>query len=407
VGSVESYGGGLTDRIYEASVLPEKWPEVLRQLTDLAHGVGTVLLSVRGNDVRYLASTEVFQTVVEAYFHAFPGVNERMKRLLAIQRAGFVSDSDVFSPAELESEPIFKNFLTPRGYGNGVASVLTLPNNELILFHTEGVYARGPLDAGSIAALNSLRAHLARSSFISSRLSFERARTAVETLSGISLAACAVTRSGTVLVANEHFSAERGYWTTRGSNKIAAMDRRVDGMLQVSLSNIHYDAQVRSLPMISVDGKAPAVLPAKLRLKSRGDRAEASARSAISSRAYWPRPAAGAKPTSHVSSPNLFRRRRSHGAAIPQTKRKHKRGDHHPRSREAARDECGNVTKLASRSMRKATVPTFGRHTLGQTSSGHDEGGAGLLSGPPLLLILHCGLFWFRCRTARQQVFSW
>lgn len=260
VGSVESYGGGLTDRIYEASVLPEKWPEVLRQLTDLAHGVGTVLLSVRGNDVRYLASTEVFQTVVEAYFHAFPGVNERMKRLLAIQRAGFVSDSDVFSPAELESEPIFKNFLTPRGYGNGVASVLTLPNNELILFHTEGIYARGPLDAGSIAALNSLRAHLARSSFISSRLSFERARTAVETLSGISLAACAVTRSGTVLVANEHFSAERGYWTTRGSNKIAAMDRRVDGMLQVSLSNIHYDAQVRSLPMISVDGKAPAVL---------------------------------------------------------------------------------------------------------------------------------------------------
>lgn len=260
MGSGDGPDDGLTDRIYEASILPELWPGVLRQMTGLVHGAGTVLLSVRGNDVRYLVSDETFQAVVEAYFGAFPGVNERMRRLLAIRRAGFVSDWDVFSPEELESEPIFKDFLTPRGYGNGVASVVPLPDNELILFHVEGLYSRGALDSRSIAALNSLRSHLARSSFISSRLSFERARTAVETLAGISLAACAVTRSGSVLVANEHFSGQHEYWTTRGGNRIAIMDRRADGLLQGALSNIADDAQVRSLPMVSAEGGMPAVL---------------------------------------------------------------------------------------------------------------------------------------------------
>ena len=252
----------LEDRIYEASVLPEFWPGVLQQMSRITDSVGSVLLSVRGEDIRYMVCTPAFQRDVEAFFTAFPGVNERMRRLLAVQRAGFVSDADVFSPEERESVPIFREFLTPRGYGNGIATVILLPSGELILFHSEGRHANGNLPAGSVAALDALRPHLARSALISARLSFERARTAVETLSGLGLAACAVSPSGAVLVANEAFGTEETYWTTRGGGRLALHDRRADRQMQETLSALASDQSVRSVALAGQPGSPPAVLHA-------------------------------------------------------------------------------------------------------------------------------------------------
>ncbi|MGE0502479.1 MAG: helix-turn-helix transcriptional regulator [Rhizobiaceae bacterium] len=256
------HGGGqadsLEDRIYEAAVLPEFWPGILQQMSRITEGVGSVLLSVRGADVRYMASTADFQRDVEAYFAAFPGINERMRRLLAVQRAGFVSDADVFAPEERETIPIFRDFLTPRGYGNGIATVVLLPSGELILFHNEGRHSRATNPA-EVVTLDALRPHLARSALISARLSFERARTAVETLAGLGLAACAVSRSGAVLVANEEFDAA-AHWTTRGGNRIALPDKRANQQLDEALGAIATDQGVRSLPLVGGDETPPAVL---------------------------------------------------------------------------------------------------------------------------------------------------
>ena len=91
----------------------------------------------------------------------------------------------------------------------GIATFINVPTGDSIVVHAEGDYNLGPIAAPLKQQLNGFRPHLARSSLVSARLAFERARTAVETLSGLGLAACAVTRAGTVLVANPEFDARR------------------------------------------------------------------------------------------------------------------------------------------------------------------------------------------------------
>ena len=250
----------LTDRIYEASVLPECWPDVLDRVTGVVDGVGTVLISSRDANLRITGSSPEIVKVVNEYLYMYRGNNERTRRLLETRRAGFVADSDAFSPEELAQEPIFRDFLTPRGLGRGIGTAIHLPEREVLIFHTEGLYSLQPVERASVQALDDLRPHLARAALLSARLAFERARTAVDTLSSLGLGACAVTDSGVVIVGNEKFGQERGLWTTRGGERVALFDRRADRMLYESFANAASGRVTRSIGLRDQHTNAPAVL---------------------------------------------------------------------------------------------------------------------------------------------------
>jgi DNA-binding CsgD family transcriptional regulator len=258
---LNTFSDDLTDRIYEASVLPECWPDVLGRVTGIVDGVGTVLIAVRDSNLRITGSSPEMIKTTNEYLYQFRGKNERTRRLLEISRAGFVADSDAFSPEELASEPIFRDFLTPRGLGCGIGTAIHLPEREVLIFHTEGLYSPQPVDRASVQALDELRPHLARAALLSARLAFERAHTAVDTLSSLGLGACAVTDTGVVVVGNEKFSGERGLWTTRGGGRVALFDRRADRMLYEALG-LAAGRSVRSIALRDQQTGAPAVLHA-------------------------------------------------------------------------------------------------------------------------------------------------
>jgi DNA-binding CsgD family transcriptional regulator len=140
------------------------------------------------------------------------------------------------------------------------ADALVTPDGENIIFHAEGDYSRGPYEKSVLASLDDLRPHLARSAMLSSRLSFERARTSVETLSALGFAACAVRQNGSILVANADFARGDGFWTTRFADRVALHDRRGDRQLADSLALILGDAGVRSIPIRRQGEGAAAVL---------------------------------------------------------------------------------------------------------------------------------------------------
>jgi DNA-binding CsgD family transcriptional regulator len=256
---LNTFSDDLTDRIYEASVLPECWPDVLGRVTGIVDGVGTLLIAARDTNFRITGSSPEIVKLAQEYFIRFRDNNERTRRLLEMRRAGFVSDSDAFSPEELANEPIFRDFLTPRGLGRGIGTAIHLPEREILIFHTEGLYSPQPVDRASVQALDELRPHLARAALLSARLAFERARTAVDTLSSLGLGACAVTDTGVVIVGNEKFSGERGLWTTRGGGRVALHDRRADRMLYDTLAMAAGHA-TRSIALRDQDTGAPAVL---------------------------------------------------------------------------------------------------------------------------------------------------
>jgi DNA-binding CsgD family transcriptional regulator len=249
----------LADRIYEAAVVPEFWPDVLAALAETSGTAWSVLVSFRATGPRWIASSPEADDIARVHLEQFAD-NRRTAGLLAKPHAGFITDYDVLTQDEIDAEPVYQDFLIPRGYGFGTATHILPGTGDSIVVHCENRFAAGPVTGEAIERLDLLRPHLARSAVVAQRLSFERTRTAVETLSALGLAACAVGRAGSVLLANRDFDAERSYWTTRGGNRIALADRRADSQLDAALAVIETGAGVCSLPLVAADQGPPAVL---------------------------------------------------------------------------------------------------------------------------------------------------
>jgi DNA-binding CsgD family transcriptional regulator len=172
----------------------------------------------------------------------------------------FLTEADLFDEGECDRDPFYTEFLRSHGIGWSAGTLVALPHGDVLTFSIERAEEKGPMPIAALGLLDASRPHLARAAMIAARLSFERARTAVDTLSALGLAACAVSPAGTVLVANAEFDAEQQYWTTRGGNRIALADRRADRQLEAALATIESGSAVRSLPLLAESGGSPAVL---------------------------------------------------------------------------------------------------------------------------------------------------
>jgi DNA-binding CsgD family transcriptional regulator len=260
---IRSDGGSahedLVDGIYEAAVLPEFWPQVLRGFVEVAECRAAALVATRAGSFKWIGCSPLAEELARQHY-SFPGGADRSRRLMAMNRAGFVGDHEVYTETEMLTEPLYSEYLIPTGFGRGIATAINVPTGDTIILSAEGDYRLGPFTPSIFQSLDGLRPHLARSALVAARLAFERARTAVETLSGLGLAACAVTAAGTVLVANADFDAARHHWTTRGGNRIALTDRRADELLGETLRLIATGQGVRSLPMVGAEDSPPAVL---------------------------------------------------------------------------------------------------------------------------------------------------
>jgi DNA-binding CsgD family transcriptional regulator len=249
----------LIDSIYEASVVPELWPEVLGEVTRLSGTAWTVAVSVRDTVPHWILSESAAQEAVAAHYDLYPG-NQRTTRLADLNPFGFVTDYDLLTQAEIDREPLYQEYLIPKGYGFAVGTTLSLPDGDMVVIHSEGRYGDGPVSPMVVNQLDKLRPHLARAALLSTRLSFERTRTAVETLEAVGLVACGVAASGAVLVANRLFDAEREFLSTRGGDRVALHDVRANLQLEQALARI-FTGGVQSIPMLGAGGFGlPAVL---------------------------------------------------------------------------------------------------------------------------------------------------
>ncbi len=252
----------IVDRIYEAAVIPELWPEVLRHFAEVADSRVAALITTDGVNRRWIGCSDASEEMARRHY-GYSGGAERTRRLLARDHAGFLTDLDVFSLDEMVNEPLYRDYLIPSGLGRGLATAIHLPTGESIVFNAEGDFALGPVQPSLRMRVDALRPHLARAALLSARLAFERARTAVETLAGLGVGACAVTRNGKVIVANGAFEIEGALWATGSQDRLVLHDRRADQQLEAALSLIDHRIGVRSIPLLPQgDATQPAVLHA-------------------------------------------------------------------------------------------------------------------------------------------------
>jgi DNA-binding CsgD family transcriptional regulator len=166
----------------------------------------------------------------------------------------FLTEKDIYPPGEELNDPMINELFRPEGLGRGAGFMMQLPHGDVVIATVEQYWERGPIAGESLDRLNSIYTHLARATVLASRVDFERARTAVETMSALGLPAAAITPNGRVLIANKEFDASHDVWTTAGGDRLALHDRQADGMLSEGLAGLPQSIGNRSVPIRETPG---------------------------------------------------------------------------------------------------------------------------------------------------------
>ena len=190
-------------RIYEAAIMPDSWLAALDDLTDLSSAFGMVMFSISPQAPRWIA-TDSMRPIMETFLaEGWADRNSRPGRMMALNHEGFIHDLEAYeSEEEIANDPLYRDFLYPRGLGWGAGAFITPPTDDTVVFTIERRFDRGPFERSVLDQLDGLRPHLARAALISSRLAQERLRNATELMEALKLPAGALSLGGKLLSAN-------------------------------------------------------------------------------------------------------------------------------------------------------------------------------------------------------------
>jgi DNA-binding CsgD family transcriptional regulator len=241
----------LVDRIYESSFVPELWPGVLDELGRIADGTGGTLFISKSNLQYWTASPENHERAERVASEGWFWRGQFAARGIAARYAGFLTESDIFTPEEWDLEPICRDLWRPLGIGWVVGTTIPIPTGENVTFLMTRRTERGTFEREFVQKLDELRPHLARGAFLSARLQLERARIASETLAALGLPALVLNDQGKVLAANPLIDALTGYVQWRAQDRISLKDRAADQLLRDAIATIDMGGSscVRSFPV--------------------------------------------------------------------------------------------------------------------------------------------------------------
>lgn len=248
----------LIDRIYECSVVPELWPDVLDELATITDSIGGMLFSAR-KAVNWTASENVFEAfdtyVKDGWFEKCP----RRTCMMGKSQPTFFVEQDFWNEEELANNPFYRDFFHPRGLGWSAGTLLQMPTGDNIVFSIERQLDQGPIERNHVDRLNELRPHLLRSAFVSTRLGLQRAQGASETLSKFGLPALVLDAEGKFVEANDRAQSVTGYVKFNESGRhVTFSDRRSTAFLTSALKTLDGVSSTDSLsfPIRNNDGNA-------------------------------------------------------------------------------------------------------------------------------------------------------
>jgi DNA-binding CsgD family transcriptional regulator len=252
----------LIDRIYEAGLIPSRWPALLDELGAAVGGNGGFLFGVR-DGYRSAVNSAEYDEIVPAFLR--DGWSERdpnLPRAIALNRAGFVTDYDLLSAEEIATNEVYCNFYRKHGIGYRAGTIIPMPSGDSIAIVIPRHQDRGPVPQQVVDLLDGLRPHLARASLAANRLGFERARAQAEALQVLGLPGAVLRGSGQLLVANGLFEALIPSLFQDRAERVTIMDVAADALLGDALGILPLAGgrTVKSIPVAATAGQVPMVL---------------------------------------------------------------------------------------------------------------------------------------------------
>jgi DNA-binding CsgD family transcriptional regulator len=242
----------LVDRIYESAFVPELWPAVLAELSEIA-GARTGFLFVSRSEIHNWTSSNKIGVEALAPLVAKGVIArcERFTRMLERSHAGFLTEADIYDGDEMRDDPFYRDIIYPRGLGWAAGTSVHLPTGDYFSMSLERELARGPVEPERIARLDTLRPHLGRGALMSSRMRLEQAGTISQALGAIGLAAAVLDETGRALATNSLIDALTDHIQSRALGKLGLLDKKADRLLREAVAHSYSDppGSVRSFPL--------------------------------------------------------------------------------------------------------------------------------------------------------------
>lgn len=259
----------LVDCIYECAFVPEMWPDVLGELAKIAGARSGSLYVTDGRTPRGTTSSrKSIEALSSLLASGWVEESRRFKAMDSRPNAGFLREADFLDGPlpppdqfriEMESDPLYRNYLLPRGLGWATAMSVRAPTDRLII-SLDREFDKGPVEDRAVDELNGLFPHLARSALMAARLQLEHARAASQTLAKIGFATLVVDANRRVLAANDLTAGQSAHIHWRAQDRFALSDSSADALLGSALEDIKgSDANVRSFPVRHAEGAAALV----------------------------------------------------------------------------------------------------------------------------------------------------
>lgn len=205
-------GGGLEQidsligTIYEAGALPELWGDAMEKIAAHVGARGGNLIVSSRSGFRITSSPSVAEITREFDAAGWNTQNSRVSRLLArANHSGFLTDADLHTVEELQSFPMYTEFLRPRGADAGAATVIMGASNDAIVLAFEAFSDHGAASS-AVALLNRLRPHLARAAILSGRVQDQQLTNQMITLNVIGAPVALLGGKGKLIAASDRFS---------------------------------------------------------------------------------------------------------------------------------------------------------------------------------------------------------
>lgn len=228
--------GLLIQSIHEAAAIAERWPFVL-QAIGRAVDAPSAMLWARRSDAWAGDVMSGPRDVLRC--------QQTTARLLGADRAGFLTDGDLFSAAERRGDAF-------------AATAIAVPTGDRLGFHFQRAPGASPFAVQDVALLDSLRPTLARAGMLSVRWRLQQPRTATAALQTIGLPAAMLDREGRALAANAEIEALANHVHWRPQDRLALVDAQANGLLHKVLAD---PRDGRSFAARSMAGE-PAVIHA-------------------------------------------------------------------------------------------------------------------------------------------------
>jgi DNA-binding CsgD family transcriptional regulator len=251
----------LIDRIYQAAVIPNSWPGLLQEIADAVGAIGGHMLFRSPTRIDAVASP-VIERDLEDYFAQGwgQGPSEHTSALLAEMAPGFRAEVDYHTAEEIARMPVHADFLDPRGYIAGVATVVQGSGDFVIQFALEG-FPSHEAALRAVPILDSIRPDLARALSLTSLRRSRAEAAVVESLALAGAAAAIVSRDGKLRSANDRFVARLGSRMMEIGGRLLITNRFFSEQLAAALAQHQESGRaIRSIPIAGEgDGRPFAI----------------------------------------------------------------------------------------------------------------------------------------------------